>query len=98
VNNALSSSDDDPDRLNRMREELSSALRVLAAATESEGMLFLKTLHPNVRRVLVAYGTKKLAFMREVSDICGCADDEAIIMKTLMLVKRFVVWWGRSVG
>jgi len=42
-------------------------------------MQLLEQVHPNVRRVLEAYGIKKLAFLREVTILCGCEDDEAIM-------------------
>jgi hypothetical protein len=61
------------------------ALHALANATEDEDELFRKTVHPNIRRVLVAYGSKNLAFMREVADICLCTDDEAVMYLALGL-------------
>ena len=76
---ALERSHDDHERLNRDRKNMCQALHRLAKATEAEDLRILEYVHPRVKRVLVAYGIKKLAFMREVCNICGCMDDEAVM-------------------
>jgi len=85
VKSALTHNDHDPGELNILRAKVNIELRKLAAATEREDMQLLQQAHPNVRRVLEAYGIKKLAFLREVTIICGCEDDEAVMYLSLGL-------------
>lgn len=79
VTEALDRVPEDPSRLNQSRKDVCIALQNLAAAYADEDKAILEYVHPYVRNVLCAYGVKTLAFMREVGDICGCLDDEAII-------------------
>ena len=79
VAEALLRTPEDHVTLNRSRKKVCDALVMLAAATEDEDLQILNMVRPRVRKVLLAYGTKKLAFMREVCNVCGCSDDTAII-------------------
>ena len=85
VTAALETCDVDPEVVNETRNGINKHLTTLAEATASEDKWFIEKVDPGVRRVLEAYGNKKLAFMREITFVVGTTDDENVMWLALGL-------------
>ena len=74
VRYALRYSPTDLNEINQRRGEVAKLLRQLAEACQAENDELLNLCMPSVRVVLLAFGRKNVALMREIAYVCGSRD------------------------